>query len=47
MADTQIKLGSAKIMAEPKREKKAGSVPGPALYSPRYDAIEGKRDKNV
>ena len=40
-------VGSQKVIAEPKREKKAGSVPGPALYSPRYDAIEGKRDKNV
>jgi len=39
--------GPSKVIPEPKREKKAGSVPGPALYSPRYEAIEGKRDKNV
>ncbi len=34
-------------MPEPKRDKKTGNVPGPALYSPRYEAVEGKRDKSV
>jgi len=43
--DSNIKVGGSKIVPEQKREKKGG--PGPALYSPRYDAVEGKRDKNV
>jgi hypothetical protein len=33
---------------EPKREKKPlGLVPGPCNYSPRFDAVEAKRDKGV
>lgn len=42
-----IRVGSSKIMPEPKREKKTGIVPGPAMYSPRFEAVEAKRDKSV
>ena len=45
--DSNIRVGGSKIVPEQKREKKGGHGPGPALYSPRYDAVEGKRDKNV
>ena len=45
--DFHLHLGATKVVPEPKREKRALSIPGPALYSPRYDAVEGKRDKNV
>lgn len=45
--DSNIKVGGSKIVPEEKRQKKGGNGPGPALYSPRYNAVEGKRDKNV
>jgi hypothetical protein len=33
---------------EPKRPKKTlGMVPGPSNYSPRFNAVEAKKDKGV
>jgi hypothetical protein len=45
--DLNVNSGATKVVPEPKRENRALSIPGPAMYSPRYEAIEGKRDKNV